>query len=783
MKKLIFSFFVFHFTFFTIHLSVAQVIRIPADYPTIQQGIDAANPGDTLIVAPGSYFENINFNGKNITVASQFLITQDTAYISQTIIDVGGHGSVVTFANNEDSTALLCGFYLLNGNAYYGGGIYCKNSSPVIENVSVKGNQSHWVWTSWGAGGGIYLENASPILQNVLMTNNLSNGHGGGIYCIGSHPHLKNVKIINNIAYGDGGGICFVQSDAILDNVVVKNDSSIRTSSGMHLFFGGDGGGIYSSLSNLVMKNVTIRDNSAYSGGGLYCNKSSPVFDNFNRCNVFNNSSIYGNDIFSDTLVQVVVDTFSVMIPYQFHSWPITQFAFDIIHGYNEQVASDFYVSPYGDNGNTGLSADYPLKTIYHAYSQILADIENPRIVHLLEGTYSPNSNGEHFPVTIYENIHLAGVSADVVNLNAEGLTRVMNIIDNSSSHISGMTLKGGAVGGENGGGVYCLNSNPIIEQVIISGNLAQDWNPGWVGPIGGRGGGIYIENSNPTIRNSIITGNLASQGGGGISCSISDATIHDLVISDNSSGGISCASSNLSLKQTTFSGNVGAGIIFAHNSHITLLNSVMWNDSTNELVNYEGENDENTLTVSYSDIEGGKDSIHASLNTVVNWLDGNINEDPLFAGIGEHSLMLTSGSPCRNAGTPDTTGLFLPLNDLAGGPRVWEDRIDIGAYEWSNVGTDEPAFSSRQSAVSAYPNPTGGIFDFRFTMVDFRWVSLKMYDVHGREVVVVLDEKLPAGEHTVRWDVSALPAGIYFYRLSTKDQRLTTASGKLVKY
>jgi len=62
------------------------------------------------------------------------------------------------------------------------------------------------------------------------------------------------------------------------------------------------------------------------------------------------------------------------------------------------------------------------------------------------------------------------------------------------------------------------------------------------------------------------------------------------------------------------------------------------------------------------------------------------------------------------------------------------------------------------------------------------RWVSLKIYDVQGIEVAVVLDEDLPAGERTVKWDAEAMPAGIYFYRLSTnKCQRLTC--GKLVKY
>ncbi len=60
---------------------------VPAIFSTIQYAMDVASTSDTVLVAPGTYYENINYNGKNITVASLFVTTQDTTYISQTIID------------------------------------------------------------------------------------------------------------------------------------------------------------------------------------------------------------------------------------------------------------------------------------------------------------------------------------------------------------------------------------------------------------------------------------------------------------------------------------------------------------------------------------------------------------------------------------------------------------------------------------------------------------------------------------------------------------------------
>src|SRR5262245_49145373 len=104
--------------------SEAATIRVPADAPAIQQAIDAAAAGDTVLVAPGTYVENINFHGKLITVESE-------QGPEVTVIDGGAAGSVVTFSSGENRSAVLRGFTVRNGrNSFSGGGVLIQNSAP-----------------------------------------------------------------------------------------------------------------------------------------------------------------------------------------------------------------------------------------------------------------------------------------------------------------------------------------------------------------------------------------------------------------------------------------------------------------------------------------------------------------------------------------------------------------------------------------------------------------------------------------------------------------------------
>ena len=174
-------------------LLTAIIINVPSDQPTIQAGIDIASAPDTVLVQPGTYVENINYYNKSITVASLLLTTQNSLYISQTIIDGNSIGSVVTFEYGEDADAVLYGFTITNGHSVNGGGIFCESSSPSLKYLLIRDN------STIDFGSGLYCFDANPSLENVTIADNTAGWDGGGISChYSSHPILMNSILWDN---------------------------------------------------------------------------------------------------------------------------------------------------------------------------------------------------------------------------------------------------------------------------------------------------------------------------------------------------------------------------------------------------------------------------------------------------------------------------------------------------------------------------------------------------------------------------------------------------------
>ena len=239
-------------------LTSAATIRVPADAATIQQAIDVAVAGDTVLVSPGTYVENIDFRGKAITVASE-------QGPEVTIIDGNRAGSVVKFTSGESRSATLTGFTVRNGaNNFSGGGVWIQNSSP-----SVIGN---WIVDNGAcSGAGVYSQFSSPLIQGNTISRNFvyacSGASGLGVYIGGnSAAELIENVITENSGFANGGGVTlFAAGRAVVrGNVIARNLTtgfSPCTS----------GGGIWMvNLSEATIANNLVVANAAGCGGGMY---------------------------------------------------------------------------------------------------------------------------------------------------------------------------------------------------------------------------------------------------------------------------------------------------------------------------------------------------------------------------------------------------------------------------------------------------------------------------------------------------------------------------------
>lgn len=240
------------------------IIIVPDDFVEIQDAIDASANGDTIIVRPGTYVENINFLGKAITLKSE-------AGAEFTIIDGGqpanpDYGSVVIFENGEGLDSVLDGFTLRNGTGTlrwydkYGGGILGDNDS-------------------------------APMIMNNIISNNTA-ASGGGVEIRGNGtPMLLRNQIVDNVCFvHSGGGAVINGGDAVIEsNLIARNEAMAR-----------NGGGILIGYGSARVSGNIIRDNVAFSeGGGILCtgNNTAEITENL----IIGNTANAGGGIVCDT--------------------------------------------------------------------------------------------------------------------------------------------------------------------------------------------------------------------------------------------------------------------------------------------------------------------------------------------------------------------------------------------------------------------------------------------------------------------------------------------------
>jgi hypothetical protein len=247
----------------------ARVINVPDDFDAIQDAISESEDGDTVLVQPGEYVENLDFDGKAITVASLMLTTGNEAYIDSTIIDGDENGSVVIFNSGEDENSILMGFTITNGSAENGGGIHSTGSGPSLVNLLITEN------AAGNAGGGVYGTRSAMQLRDVALIGNSAGSLGGGIAVFDNSDFTYiGGSVIENSSNSNSGILIRWSSAEVAYLLVKHNNSSVQIAAweifgydGEHVEFrnltiigdGEVGMGMDCEYADILMRNLIVQ--------------------------------------------------------------------------------------------------------------------------------------------------------------------------------------------------------------------------------------------------------------------------------------------------------------------------------------------------------------------------------------------------------------------------------------------------------------------------------------------------------------------------------------------
>lgn len=247
----------------------AADINVPADQPTINAAIAAAAPsGDTVVVAAGTYLENVNFLGKDVIVQG--------SGASSTIIDGGAVAACVDMSGTP-STAKLAGFMIRYGNGFEAGGIIMYGSSATVADCRIEDNDGF-------LAGGAYVLGGSPAFKNCTFTLNVTSVFGGGMWNDAGSVTLDHCDFLSNTSPLDGGGLfssgttTLISCDFEANQATGSNGGGIASTGPLALsgcFFAGNsalgnGGGVIVDSGTLAAVNCTFSGNSSADGGGFY---------------------------------------------------------------------------------------------------------------------------------------------------------------------------------------------------------------------------------------------------------------------------------------------------------------------------------------------------------------------------------------------------------------------------------------------------------------------------------------------------------------------------------
>ena len=731
MKKILYPF-ILLFSFLS-----ATTINIPSDYTTIQEGIDASVDGDTVLIAQGTYYENLILE-KEIALASH-AINDDLG--SDWLDNVNIQETVISGAQEASDPNKGSCLVIRDGNI-----------QPVIIGLTFQD----------GIGTAM-VENDTCEL--VVQRPERS---GGAILMYKAYPTIMYNRFIDN------------GSSAQADN---GNDPLAVTNGG--------------AISHYDTGDVEFDEDRNNARSNRHSSRDIPEELNIQNNYFENNSSGDGKNFYSRGYEGSIDVSYSIFDDIDCVSNSVNDFVLKSRENEAEYIQNDisgnciegnsFYVSMEGNNDNPGTESD-PFKTIGHALSFVKDDSTITTTIYVGNGVFSPSTTGEQFPIILPDYVHLIGTSRETSILDAEAdsdkESRVIKIVEECENiKVANFTITGGnaeSAGCIGGGGILVTHPdleyvydgpvspvNAVFENLIVTDNSAA------------AGGGISIWRvSGPTLSNLIIQENTSEKYGGGLMIFTAVASVTDVTVSGNNcytddsfgggiiinnsevaltnvsvtdntasfGGGMSVGNSDVTLTHVTISGNTattsGGGFLSTPFSNNTLTNSIIWNNSPESIYAFA------TTTISYSDIQGGWGG------------EGNIDADPLFCNPDSSDFTLAENSPCVGTG---------------------ESGVNMGAFGvgCEALSTDKDVIPLKYLLHQNYPNPFNPVTTLRYDLPENALVNITIYDMMGRQISTLVSSLQSAGYKSIQWNGTndagqPVSAGVYLYKIQAGDYSQT---------
>ncbi|MDG2422950.1 MAG: dockerin type I domain-containing protein [Phycisphaerales bacterium] len=497
-----------------------------ADHVYIQDAVDQAQPGDEIVVYPGTYTVSDSDQQQVVDLLGKAITLRSCEGPEATIIDGQSMVRGIVCAGETATGTLVEGFSIING---------------IGISSDIDGNGQCEPWET--SGGGLIIYQSGPTIQDCWFIDNTAGMFGGGVYAQKSWPTFQKCVFQGNTSEYKGGAMFNRGSETNINDCMFQDNHAAYT-----------GGAIHNRHSEIMVTGSMFQGNSAnITGGAIYSqwNSNAVISDSIFCGNTGNDGDIdhvhgpwddNGDNCFSDSC--------------------------EDSDGNGYPDGCDPCAADATDTDGDGLcDAIDPCPEYPGACSSLLG---GGNVIHVAVGesiqtAISLAQDGDTILLehgVFYEAIDLLGkaitvrsgpscVPGEGATIDATGLMSSVvtcNTGEGRETRLIGLTITGGAA--SNGGGVLCWFTSPTIEDCRVIGNLAFD-----------DGGGILVGSGHAAIRRCTFSNNRSLEEGGGLFIEYSDAFVEDCHFENNQAnmlGGGLCAAHDgvLTITGCHFQGN-----------------------------------------------------------------------------------------------------------------------------------------------------------------------------------------------------------------------------------